>query len=150
MNPRILILNGPNLNLLATREPEIYGTTSLKEIEEQCRTHAASCSITFSQSNDEATIIDAIQNAITKDKQDAIIINAAALTHSSIAILDALQAFTGIVVEVHLSNIFRREEFRSQSYISLRANGIICGFGAHGYLLALDAVQKMLLSQEIA
>ena len=146
MSQTILILNGPNLNLLGTREPHIYGTETLAEIESQCRVHPLGESLTFAHSNDEAAMIAHVQNAISQ-KTDAIIVNAAALSHTSIALLDALNAYTGIVIEVHLSNIFKRESYRHHSYVSERANGIICGFKGHGYILALDAVQTMLSSR---
>ena len=146
MDKSILILNGPNLNLLGTREPHIYGTETLAEIESQCRVHPLGESLTFVHSNDEAAMIAHIQTAITQ-KTSAIIVNAAALSHTSIALLDALNAYTGIVIEVHLSNIFKRESYRHHSYVSERADGIICGLGGHGYILALDAVQTMLSSR---
>lgn len=147
MTHSVLILNGPNLNLLGAREPAIYGAASLHDIEKQCAHKAKKMNLTlsFKQSNGEAELIALIQSAI-QDKTDAIIINAAALTHTSIGILDALKAFDGIVIEVHLSNIYTREEFRTKSYVSLRADGILCGLGVQGYLLALDAIHSMLHS----
>ena len=146
MGKSVLILNGPNLNLLGRREPQIYGTETLAEIESKCRAHPLGKNIAFAHSNDEAEIIHHIQTAISQ-KTDSIIINAAALSHTSIALLDALNAYTGFVIEVHLSNIFRRESYRHHSYVSQRADGIICGLKGHGYILALDAVQTMLSSQ---
>ena len=136
----VLVLNGPNLNMLGTREPEIYGTQTLADIEAMVADRAKSLGLTvdFRQSNLEGELVTWIQDA--RVSSQAIIINAGAFTHTSVAILDALQAFKGPIVEVHLSNIFKREAFRHHSYISGVALGVICGFGAHGYLLALDAV----------
>jgi 3-dehydroquinate dehydratase-2 len=136
----VLVLNGPNLNMLGTREPEIYGTQTLADIEEMATERAKILGLTvdFRQSNLEGELVTWIQDA--RVSSQAIIINAGAFTHTSVAILDALQAFKGPIVEVHLSNIFKREAFRHHSYISGVALGVICGFGAHGYLLALDAV----------
>ncbi len=137
---RILVLNGPNLNLLGTREPEIYGSQTLSDVEDMVHAKAADLglSVDFRQSNDEGELVTWIQNA--RADMDAIIINGAAYTHSSVAILDALLAFEGPVIEVHLSNIFQREAFRHHSYVSQAADGVICGLGAKGYLLALDAL----------
>ena len=119
----------------------------LRDIEAKCRAHSSLGEfITFVHSNDEAEMIDHIQTAITQETS-AIIVNAAALSHTSIALLDALNAYTGFVIEVHLSNIFRRESYRHHSYVSQRADGIICGLKGHGYILALDAVQTMLSSR---
>ena len=136
----VLILNGPNLNLLGRREPAIYGTETLDDIAQACRTHAEGLGLTvdFRQSNAEGELVSWIQDA--RLTASAIIINAGAYTHTSVAILDALQAFKGPIVEVHLSTIFRRETFRHHSYVSGVATGVICGLGAQGYLLALDAV----------
>jgi 3-dehydroquinate dehydratase-2 len=136
----VLVLNGPNLNMLGTREPEIYGTQTLADIEAMVKERAKGLGLTvdFRQSNLEGELVTWIQDA--RVSSQAIIINAGAFTHTSVAILDALQAFKGPIVEVHLSNIFKREAFRHHSYISGVALGVICGFGAHGYLLALDAV----------
>ena len=137
---RILVLNGPNLNLLGTREPEIYGSETLADIEDMVAAKASDLglAVDFRQSNDEGELVTWIQNARTD--MNAIIINGAAYTHSSVAILDALLAFEGPIVEVHLSNIFQREAFRHHSYVSQAADGVICGLGAKGYLLALDAL----------
>lgn len=132
---KILILNGPNLNLLGAREPEIYGTTTLAQIEQQCRDAVASkASIEFKQSNDEAELINWVQQA----DAEAMIINAAAYTHSSIALHDALKSYYGRIIEVHLSNPMARESFRHTSYVSPLAEAILCGFGARGYVMALD------------
>lgn len=138
--PTVLVLNGPNLNMLGTREPEVYGTTTLVDIEKMMKDHAKGLhlAVDFRQSNSEGELVTWIQEG--RLTAAAIIINAAAYTHTSVAILDALQAFKGPIVEVHLSNIFRREAFRHHSYVSAAATGVICGLGAKGYLLALDAV----------
>lgn len=140
----VLVLNGPNLNLLGTREPEIYGSTTLDDIRKSIDVRAGELGlrVDFRQSNTEGELVDWIQAA--KDSAVAVIVNAGAYTHTSIAILDALLACDLPVIEVHLSNIFRREEFRHHSYISRAATGVICGFGAHGYMLALDAVDRLL------
>jgi 3-dehydroquinate dehydratase-2 len=140
----ILVLNGPNLNLLGVREPATYGRETLADIEEACLERAAELdlAVDFRQSNHEGQLVDWIQEA--RETADGIIINAAALTHTSVAILDALKAAELPVVEVHLSNIHRREPFRHHSYVSQAANGVICGFGSHGYLLALEAVARLI------
>lgn len=139
---RILILNGPNLNLLGEREPTIYGRTTLRDIEELCRVRAAvaNATVDFRQSNDEGELIGWIHAA--RREADALLINAGAYSHTSIAILDALLALSIPVIEVHLSNIFRREPFRHHSYVSQAATGLICGLGAHGYELAIDAAVR--------
>jgi 3-dehydroquinate dehydratase II len=144
MSQRIDILNGPNLNLLGVREPEIYGHQTLADIEARCRQVAAvrRLEITFRQSNHEGQIIDWIQEA--RGAAAGLIINPAGFTSTSIAILDALKMFEGPIVEVHLSNIHRREAFRHHSYISLAATGVICGLGAHGYVLAMEAIADMI------
>ena len=143
MAKSVLILNGPNLNLLGTREPEVYGTTTLADIETACRERAGALGIEidFRQSNGEGELVDWIQEA--GGKFEAVILNAGAYTHTSIAILDALKGCQLPVIEVHLSNIFQREEFRHTSYVSQAATGVICGFGAEGYLLALDAAKGL-------
>jgi 3-dehydroquinate dehydratase II len=141
----ITILNGPNLNMLGKREPEIYGTVTLQEIESTCKefgkTHHVN--IAFHQSNWEGEIIDWIQAA--RGEADAIVINPAGFTSTSIAILDALKTFTGPIVEVHLANIHRRETFRHFSYVSLAATGVICGLGADGYVAALNFLTHRLV-----
>ncbi|MFP6712444.1 MAG: type II 3-dehydroquinate dehydratase [Rhodospirillales bacterium] len=144
MTDSILILNGPNLNMLGTREPEIYGSQSLADIEGLCQAKAAELglNIDFRQSNSEGELVDWIQTA-AKD-HEAIILNAGAYTHTSIAILDALRASGLPIIEVHLSNIFQREEYRHTSYVSEAANGVICGFGSKGYELALDATKTLI------
>lgn len=145
--PRVLILNGPNLNLLGTREPEIYGRMTLADLEEACRAKAEALgmSATCQQSNHEGELVTWIQQARTE--QDGIVINAGAYTHTSVALLDALLACERPIIEVHLSNIFRRESFRHHSYISQAADGVICGLGKTGYLLALEALAQLLKSE---
>jgi 3-dehydroquinate dehydratase-2 len=140
----IHILNGPNLNLLGTREPEIYGKTSLADIEKACaaRAKAHGLSILFAQSNKEGELVELIQKARTG--ASALILNAAAYTHTSVAVLDALKMLTIPVIEVHLSNPARREDFRHKSYVAMGATGTISGFGLNSYLLAVDAVAEIL------
>jgi 3-dehydroquinate dehydratase-2 len=142
MTPSILVLNGPNLNLLGSRQPEIYGRESLADIEAACRSHALALglAVDFLQSNHEGELVDRIQQS--RGAKAGIIINPGAYSHTSIALLDALLAVEVPVVEVHLSNIHQREPFRRQSYVSKAAKGVICGFGSLGYLLALDAMAK--------
>ncbi|MDK3072679.1 type II 3-dehydroquinate dehydratase [Sedimentitalea sp. JM2-8] len=142
--PGILILNGPNLNLLGTRQPEVYGSTTLAMIEDACRAHGADIglSVTCMQSNHEGTLIDAIHAA--KGGRSGLIINAGAYTHTSIALMDAVASVELPAVEVHLSNIHAREEFRHRSYLARVALGQICGFGAQGYIMALDALKAHL------
>jgi len=144
VNPLILVLNGPNLNLLGVREPEIYGRETLADIEETCLERAAELGlqIDFRQSNHEGVLIDWIHEA--RENADGVLINAGAYSHTSIAIHDALAAAEIPAIEVHLSNIFRREEFRHHSHISTVAKGVICGFGGHGYVLALEAMMRLL------
>tara|TARA_B100000700_G_scaffold237891_2_gene264242 strand:+ start:5143 stop:5583 length:441 start_codon:yes stop_codon:yes gene_type:complete len=138
---KVLVLHGPNLNLLGTRQPEIYGRETLDDINNALYERATlnDWDIACHQSNHEGALIDAIQGA-RLDGTTAIIINPAAYTHTSVAILDALNAFEGKVIEVHLSNVHKRESFRHHSYISLRADGVIAGFGSHGYRAALDVL----------
>jgi 3-dehydroquinate dehydratase II len=142
--PIVLVLNGPNLNLLGTRQPEIYGRETLADIEAACRAHAGTLGLDldFRQSNHEGALVDGIQEA--RLRCAGLIVNAGAYTHTSVAILDALLAADMPIVEVHLSNIHRREEFRHLSYVSKAATGMICGFGSHGYLLALDALARLI------
>ena len=144
----ILILNGPNLNMLGVREPEIYGKESLDDIRAECKAHATALSVTvdFRQSNSESDLIDWIQQA--RSTAIGIIINPAAFTHTSVAILDALVLTELPVVEIHISNIFRRESFRQHSYVSAGATGIISGFGARGYVLAIDAMVGLTASKK--
>lgn len=136
----ILILNGPNLNLLGTRQPEVYGATTLSDIETMCQKYGDSheVEIGFAQSNHEGVLIDHIHAA--KGVHSGIIFNAGAFTHTSVALMDAIASVELPVIEVHLSNIHAREEFRHKSFIAPVAIGQICGFGAQGYLLALDAL----------
>jgi 3-dehydroquinate dehydratase-2 len=140
----VFVLNGPNLNLLGVREPATYGYDTLADIEARCLTRAEALDlrIEFRQSNHEGQLVDWIQEA--RQTADGIVLNAGALTHTSVAILDALTAAELPVIEVHLSNIFRRERFRHRSYVSLAANGVICGLGPHGYELALEAIAALI------
>jgi len=144
MAAKIAVINGPNLNLLGTREPEIYGTDTLDDILSNlaARAKKEEYSLWTFQSNSEGELVDAIQKAPAEC--DGIIINPGAFTHTSIALRDALQGAAIPVVEVHLSNIFAREEFRHHSHVSPVAEGVICGFGAHSYFLALEALLKIL------
>jgi 3-dehydroquinate dehydratase-2 len=142
--PTVFVLNGPNLNLLGVREPSTYGHDTLGDIEERCAARASGLGleIDFRQTNHEGQLVDWIQEA--RESADGIILNAGALTHTSVAVLDALAAAELPVIEVHLSNIFRREGFRHHSYVSLAANGVICGLGALGYELALEAIAGLI------
>ncbi len=144
MTRLVYVLNGPNLNMLGVREPEVYGTETLADL--QARTEKAAAAsglaVDFRQSNVEGEIVTWVQEA--RGKASGIIINAGGYTHTSVAILDALQAVSLPVVEVHLSNIFRRDQFRQHSYISLAATGVICGLGAKGYELAIEAMAEIL------
>lgn len=142
--PHILVLHGPNLNMLGQREASIYGSTSLKEINKLIKEEATSLGleVTILQSNYEGKLIEAIQDA--KGKYDAIIINPAAYTHTSIALRDAILAVNIPVIEVHISNIYKREAFRHKSYITDVAIGQICGFGINSYLLAIRAAAKII------
>lgn len=139
--PSVLILNGPNLNLLGTRQPDVYGHTTLADIEQMCRDHGQSIEmeVSFEQSNHEGTLIDAIHAA--RGKHDGIILNAGAYTHTSIALMDAIASVELPAIELHLSNVHAREDFRHRSFIAKVCTGIICGFGAHGYILAMDALK---------
>jgi len=143
-SPEILMLNGPNLNMLGVREPDIYGCETLADIEELCNQRATSLGLTvnFKQSNLEGEIVADIQNA--RGTAAGIIINAAGYTHTSVAILDALNISELPVIELHISNIHAREAFRHHSYVAQAATGIICGFGAHGYVLAIDAMARLI------
>ena len=140
----LLILNGPNLNLLGTRQPEVYGATTLKDIEANCLTlaHSFGFELSFQQSNHEGVLIDAVHAA--KRTHDLIILNAGAYTHTSIALRDAIASVEVPVIELHLSNIHAREDFRHTSHIAPVAAGQICGFGAYGYELALHAAADYL------
>jgi 3-dehydroquinate dehydratase-2 len=138
----IYILNGPNLNRLGRREPEIYGTTTLAEIEARCRKDAGSQPIEFRQSNSESQLIDWIHEAI--DNGSGIVINPAAYSFTSIALLDALKMFGGPVIELHITNIHRREAHYHHSYVSKVATAVIAGLGPRGYSVAVAAVIEML------
>jgi 3-dehydroquinate dehydratase-2 len=144
MTRQILILNGPNLNLLGQREPEIYGRTTLADIEAMCREEAARLGVEVEcrQSNGEGELVTWVQEA--PQRFAGVILNAGAYSHTSVALLDAARALIVPLIEVHLSNIYQRESFRQHSYISLAARGIICGFGSRGYLMALGALAAML------
>ena len=144
MAKTVLVLNGPNINMLGKRQPEVYGHETLADIETNCVNIAASLglSVTCKQSNYEGELITWIQEA--REEFDAIVINPAAYSHTSIGILDALHAFEGAVIEVHISNIHKREEFRHHSYVSLRADGIVVGCGTHGYDLGLRQAAYLL------
>lgn len=140
----VYVLNGPNLNLLGTREPAVYGRDTLDDIKAMAEAKAGmlNLAVVFRQSNSEGELIDWVQEA--RGQASGIVINAGGLTHTSVALLDALQASELPVIEVHLSNIFRRESFRTHSYVSLAATGVICGLGAKGYELALEAMAGIL------
>src|SRR5436190_4427950 len=141
MNKPIYVLNGPNLNRLGKREPEIYGKTTLADIEQDCRTEAGNFPVEFRQSNSEAEIIGWIHEAI--DEGSGIIINPAAFTFTSIAILDALKMFPGPIIELHISNIHRREPIYHHSYVSKVATAVIAGLGTNGYRLAVRAMSNL-------
>lgn len=144
MTQTILILNGPNLNLLGTRQPELYGYETLNDVAEICTRAAADfdCGILMRQSNSEGELVDWIHEA--RETMAGIVVNAGAYSHTSIAIMDALNTFDGPVVEVHVSNIHAREEFRHNSYISSRADGVIVGCGVQGYVFGVQRVGAML------
>ena len=141
---KIIILNGPNLNLLGEREKDQYGNTTLKDIENNCKDYAKKNKIelTFYQSNIEGEIVDKIQNS--RNVQDGLIINAGGYTHTSVAIHDALKILKIPIIELHISNVYNREEFRHKSLISKVARGVICGFGANGYIMSLQAINNFL------
>jgi len=149
MTPLIYVLNGPNLNLLGVREPAIYGSETLDDLRARTEKTAAARGLTieFRQSNIEGEIVNWVQEA--RGKAKGIIINAGAYTHTSVAILDALQAAELPVIEVHLSNIFRRDQFRQHSYVSLAATGVICGLGGKGYELAVEAMANILATTKV-
>jgi len=144
MTKPVYILNGPNLNLLGQRQPEIYGRETLADVAMACSELAEELGLTVRclQSNHEGQLVDWVQEA--RAQGAAVVINAGAYTHTSVAILDALNAFDGPVIEVHISNIHKREAFRHHSYISVRADGVIVGCGTEGYLLALRRVGSLL------
>ena len=144
---KIIILNGPNLNLLGEREKNQYGNSTFKDIENECKTYAEKNKIklTFYQSNIEGELINEIQNS--RNSQDGLIINAGGYTHTSVAIHDALKILKIPVIELHISNIYNREDFRHKSLISKVASGIICGFGTDGYLMSIQAINKILKNE---
>ena len=143
MPRQILVLNGPNLNLLGQRQPEVYGRETLADVERACTALAdeLGVAVEFRQSNHEGQLIDWIHAA--RGAAAGIVINPAAYTHTSVALLDALSAFDGPVIEVHISNVHKREDFRHHSFVSLRADGVIAGCGTEGYLLALRRVASL-------
>ncbi len=148
MSKPVFVLNGPNLNLLGTREPAIYGGETLADVRRRTETRAKALGleVDFRQTNSEGTLVDWIQEA--RDRAGGIVINAGAYTHTSIAMLDALNAAAMPVVELHLSNVFRRERFRHKSYVTPAAEGLICGFGPKGSELAIDAMADLLARTE--
>jgi len=147
MSGKVLVLNGPNLNLLGTREPDVYGVETLASIEANCRARAKDLGleIEFRQTNAEGQLVDWVQQA--RDTHDLLIVNAGAYSHTSVALLDALRAVGLPTIEVHLSNIHQREEFRHHSYVSKIAQGMICGFGGFGYEMALESAARMLTNK---
>jgi 3-dehydroquinate dehydratase-2 len=150
MNKPVFVLNGANLNLLGVREPHIYGSATLADIEARCRERATELGMTleFRQSNSEATLVDWIHEAI--EAASGIVINPAGHSFTSIPILDALKIFRWPIVEVHISNIHRREPHYHRSFVSYAATGVIAGMGAHGYVLALEAIDALLRQGEPA
>jgi 3-dehydroquinate dehydratase-2 len=141
----LYVINGPNLNLLGAREPEKYGTSTLADVEALCRDAAGrhGYAVEFRQSNREGELVDWIQQA-GRERAAGIVLNAAAYTHTSVAILDAIAAVGVPTVEVHVTNIHAREPFRHKSYVSMAAKGLVCGFGIHGYALAIDGLATLL------
>ena len=141
---KIIILNGPNLNLLGEREKNQYGSFTLSDVEKNCEKFASknNLSISFYQSNIEGEIVEKIQNS--RKDQNGLIINAGGYTHTSVAIHDALKIIKFPIIELHITNIYNREDFRHKSLISNVVNGVICGFGVHGYIMALEAMKKYL------
>mgnify|MGYP001425428900 FL=1 len=141
---KIIILNGPNLNLLGEREKDQYGAFTLKDIEKKCNDYSVQNNIklSFFQSNIEGELVEQIQNA--RESHDGLIINAGGYTHTSVAIHDALKILKIPIIELHISNIYNREEFRHKSLISKVAKGVICGFGLNGYIMSLNAINKFL------
>ena len=147
MTEKILVINGPNLNLLGSREKEKYGNTSLQDIQKRCTDHASKINldIDFKQSNVEGEIVNFIQDA--NKKYNGIIINAGGYTHTSVAILDALLAVKKPTIELHITNIYKREDFRHKSLISKAADGIICGLGVEGYIMALNGIKNLIKNE---
>lgn len=146
MRKPIYVLNGPNLNRLGKREPEIYGTTTLAEVEAMCRAAAGAYAIEFRQTNSEEHLIEWVHEAI--DEGAGIVINPAAFTFTSLALLDALKMFSGPIIELHISNIHRREPIYHRSYVSMVATSVMAGFGADGYAIAVSAMVKWLSPPE--
>ena len=144
MSEKILVINGPNLNLLGSREKEKYGNVSLQDIQKKCDAHSGEIGlkIDFKQSNVEGEIVNFIQDA--REKYEGIIINAGGYTHTSVAILDALLAVKKPTIELHITNIYKREDFRHKSLISKAADGIICGLGVEGYIMALNGIKNLI------
>jgi 3-dehydroquinate dehydratase II len=147
MTALVHVLNGPNLNLLGKRQPEIYGRETMADVEAACRRagERLRLDIRFDQSNREYELIDWIHAA--RDTAKGIVINPGGLTHTSVALLDALNAFDGIVIEVHISQVHKREAFRHHSYVSNRADGVLAGFGTQGYELALERMARLIHGQ---
>ena len=147
MNNKIIIINGPNLNLLGEREQSQYGSTTFKQLKENCikKSNEIGIELEFTQSNIEGEIVDLIQDA--RKKYDGMIINAAGFTHTSVAIRDALDLFKKPIIELHISNIYKREEFRHKSLISDIATGGIFGLGVEGYILAIISIEKILKNE---
>ncbi len=147
MIQKILVINGPNLNLLGTREKEKYGSISLENIQKKCEAHCKKIGlqVDFKQSNVEGEIVNFIQDS--RKKHQGIIINAGGYTHTSVAILDALLAVKKPTIELHITNIYKREDFRHKSLISKAADGIICGLGVDGYIMALDGIKKIIKNE---
>jgi len=145
MKNKIIVINGPNLNLLGEREKDKYGNVSLKNIEEDCLRYGKNnnLDLAFFQSNIEGELVDAIQDS--RNKYNGLIINAAGYTHTSVSIRDALTVLKIPIIELHITNIYNREEFRHKSLISNIASGIICGFGVKGYVMSLDAMKNILI-----
>lgn len=146
MSRPVFVLNGPNLNRLGRREPEIYGTATLADIEALCRKAAGTRGVEFRQTNHEGQLVEWVQEAA--DEAAGIIINPAAYSFTSLALLDSLKMFPGPIIEVHISNIHRREELYHHSYVSLIATGVIAGLGADGYRLAMKALLSLLAQKE--
>ena len=144
MNQKILVINGPNLNLLGTREKEKYGNISLADIKKECEAHSKKIGleVEFKQSNVEGEIVNFIQEA--RKNYGGIVINAGGYTHTSVAILDALLAVKKPTIELHITNIYKREDFRHKSLISKAADGIICGLGVEGYIMALNGIKNLI------
>ena len=147
MNNKIIIINGPNINLLGEREQSEYGSITFEKLKENCqkKSEDLGLNVEFAQSNIEGELVNIIQDS--RDKQDGIIINAAAITHTSVAIRDALDVFKKPIIELHISNIYKREEFRHKSLISDIVTGGIFGLGANGYILAIISMQKLLKNE---